>query len=56
MLAKPHDPAKPVDSEAELKQLLLAGLASGEPKPMTEADWKALRRRALANLEIRKSG
>ncbi|KIG12971.1 hypothetical protein DB30_00855 [Enhygromyxa salina] len=56
MATKPHDPAKPVASKEELKVLLLAGLDSGEPTPLTEQDWEALRRRALANTEIRKSG
>jgi hypothetical protein len=56
MTVKAHDPAKPVDSEAELTQLLRAGLYSGMPKPISEADWEALRRRALADIKIHKSG
>jgi hypothetical protein len=55
-MAKPHDPDKPVSSQEELEQLLLAGLDSGEPRPFTRDDWEALRRRALANTEVRKSG
>ena len=55
MAGKPHDPAKPVASKKELRGLLLAGLDSGEPTPVTEQDWEALRRRALADTEIRKS-
>jgi hypothetical protein len=56
MTPKPHDPATPVASKDELKALLLAGLDSGSPRPITEQDWEALRRRALVNTEIRKSG
>jgi hypothetical protein len=52
MAAKPHDPAKPVSSKEELQEFLLAGLESGEPKPVTEQDWEAWRRRALANTPL----
>jgi hypothetical protein len=55
MATKSHDPAKPVASKEELEELLLAGLESGEPRPVTEQDWEAWRRRALANTELRKS-
>jgi hypothetical protein len=51
-----HDPRKPVRSKEELERLLLQGLDSGEPLPITREDWDALRRRALANTEVRKSG
>ena len=56
MATKPHDPAKPVSSREQLEELLRDGLASGEPTPVTEQDWEALRRRALADIELRKSG
>lgn len=56
MATKPHEPAKPVASREQLQELLLAGLASGDPTPVTEQDWEALRQRALANIELRKSG
>jgi hypothetical protein len=55
-MAKPEHPSKPVRTKEELEQLLLAGLDSGEPRPFTREDWDALRRRALANTEVRKSG
>lgn len=55
MSALPHDPAKPVSTQ-ELEKLLLAGLESGLPQPMTESDWNALRDLALANTDLRKSG
>ena len=51
-----HDPARPVESIDELEALLLAGLESGEPQPMTDDDWDALRRRAMTGNELRKSG
>jgi hypothetical protein len=54
--SKKHDPAEPVVTQEELEELLLAGLESGEPRPVTEEDWERLRRRALADTEIRKSG
>ena len=54
--SKKHDPANPVATREELEELLLAGLASGEPRPVTEEDWEKLRRRALAGTEIRKTG
>lgn len=53
---EPHDPAKPVESVEELEDLLLAGLESGEPRPMNDDDWDALRRRAMIGNELRKSG
>lgn len=56
MATSAHDPAKSVRTREELEALLLAGLDSGEPKPVTEADWEALRRRALEGTELRKSG
>ena len=56
MSALPHDPAKPVSTQEELEKLLLAGLDSGPPQPMTESDWNALRELALANTDLRKSG
>ena len=56
MATKPHTPAKPVSSKEELEELLLAGLDSGDPTPFSEKDWEELRRRALANVELRKSG
>lgn len=52
----PHDPATPVASIEELDALLVAGLESGEPRPMTDDDWDALRRRAMIGTELRKSG
>jgi len=51
-----HDPSKPVATRDELEALLLAGLASGEPQPVTEDDWERLRQRALAGTELRDSG
>lgn len=54
--ATKHNPAKPVSSKEELEELLEAGLASGEPRAVTEADWEKLRRRALTGSETRKSG
>jgi hypothetical protein len=54
--SKKHDPAKPVSTREELEELLLAGLASGEPRPVTDEDWERLRQRALAGTELRKSG
>lgn len=54
--SKPHEPATPVASIEELEALLVAGLESGEPRPMTDADWDALRRRAMIDTELRKSG
>lgn len=53
---EPHDPAKPVASTEELEALLVAGLESGAPRPMTDDDWDALRRRAMMDTELRKSG
>lgn len=41
-----HDPAKPVATQEELEKLLLAGLESGEPHPVSEGDWERLRKRA----------
>lgn len=54
--SKKHDPANPVATQEELEELLLAGLASGERRLVTEEDWEKLRRRALAGTEIRKTG
>ena len=54
--SKTHDPAKPVATREELEELLLAGLASGEPRPVTDEDWERLRQRALAGTDLRKSG
>ena len=54
--SQPHDPAKPVESIEELEVLLVAGLESGDPRPMTDDDWDALRRRAMMGTELRKSG
>jgi hypothetical protein len=54
--SKKHDPAKPVATREELEELLLAGLASGEPRPVTDDDWERLRQRALAGTEVRRSG
>jgi hypothetical protein len=48
--------APPGVTQEELEALLLAGLASGEPRPMTEDDWERLRERALAGVVVRKSG
>lgn len=48
-----HDPATPVGSVERLEALLLAGLESGEPQPMADADWDALRRRAMSGNELR---
>ncbi len=56
MGSKPHIPARPVTTKAELEKLLLAGLDSGESRTMSDEDWEELRRRALAHTEIRKSG
>jgi hypothetical protein len=56
MATQPHEPSKPVASKEQLKELLLAGLASGEPTPVSRQDWEALRQRALANTDIRESG
>jgi hypothetical protein len=53
---EPHDPATPVSSIEELEGLLVAGLESGEPRAMTDDDWDALRRRAMTDTELRKSG
>lgn len=53
---EPHDPATPVASIEELESLLVAGLQSGEPRPMTDDDWDALRRRAMTGTELRKRG
>lgn len=53
---KKHDPAKPVATREELEELLLAGLASGEPRSVTDEDWERLYERALAGMELRKSG
>ena len=52
---KKHDPAAPVATREELEELLLAGLASGEPRPMTDENWEQLRKRALAGTDLRKS-
>lgn len=41
-----HDPAKPVATREELEGLLLAGLSSGETRPMKDDDWERLRRQA----------
>jgi hypothetical protein len=54
--AKKHDPAKPVATREELEDLLLAGLVSGEPRSVTDEDWEGLYQRALAGMELRKSG
>jgi hypothetical protein len=51
-----HDPSKPIESIEQLEALLVAGLESGEPKPMPDDDWDALRRRAMIGNELRKSG
>jgi hypothetical protein len=51
-----HDPAKPVATQEELEKLLLAGLESGEPHPVSEEDWERLRDRAAQGAEVRKSG
>ena len=53
---KKHDPAKPVATREELEELLLAGLTSGEPRSVTDEDWDRLYQRALAGIELRKSG
>jgi hypothetical protein len=52
--SKPHDPAKPIESIEQLEAFLVAGLESGEPRPMTDDDWDALRRRAMIGNELRK--
>lgn len=51
---KKHDPAKPVATREELDELLLAGLASGEPRSVTDEDGDRLYQRALAGKELRK--
>lgn len=53
---KKHDAADPVATREELEERLLAGLASGEPRPVTDEDWERLRQRALAGTDFRKSG
>ena len=47
---------KVVRTREELEALLVEGLESGEPRPLTEEDWESLRQRALAGSELRKSG
>ena len=51
-----RDSAQAVETREELEALLLEGLDSGEPRPVSEADWESLRKRALLGSEIRKSG
>ena len=51
-----HDPRRPVSTREELEHLLLAGLASGEPSPMTEEDWERLRQRALGTVDAQRLG
>lgn len=51
-----HDPAKPVATQEELEKLLLAGLQSGEPQPVSEEDWERLRNRAARGTDVRQSG
>lgn len=38
-------------AEARLEALLLEGLESGEPTPMTKKDWDAIKKRGLARLK-----
>ena len=40
-----------LDYDPELEQMLIEGLDSGEPKPMTKEDWDAIRKQALVRLE-----
>ncbi|MFV8753851.1 hypothetical protein ACNOYE_25175 [Nannocystaceae bacterium ST9] len=55
-MARPnYHPARPVGSREELDALLVEGLDSGESRPMTAADWEALRKRAMSGVELRKS-
>lgn len=56
MVAKPHPPVKPVETEEELQELLLAGLDSGSSRPMTERDWSELERRAGREAKRQASG
>lgn len=41
-------PAQGVGSLEELERMLEEGVRSGAPRPMTESDWEALRKLALA--------
>ena len=41
-------------AQERLEALLLEGLNSGEPREMTNQDWKEIRREALARLKSRK--
>jgi hypothetical protein len=50
-----HDRPTPVASIEGLEELLVVGLESGEPRPMTDDDWDALRRRAMLDTELRRS-
>jgi hypothetical protein len=47
--------ARPVGTREDLERLLIAGVESGEPREMSEADWEALRHRALAGNELHSS-
>ena len=51
-----HVPEKPVSSREELEDLLVAGLESGDARPLDESDWDRLRARALEGTEVRRSG
>jgi hypothetical protein len=44
---------RPVASIEELARLLVAGLESGEPRPMTDDDWAALRRYTTLDTKLR---
>lgn len=42
--------AKKRKEEERLEKLLLEGLESGQPSPMTKADWEAIKERGLARI------
>ncbi len=52
---EPDCPARSFKTKDELQSLLLEGLESGEPKPISDEQWQDLRKRALANTVL-KSG
>ena len=42
-------------AEERLEALLLEGLESGEPTPMTKKDWQAIKKRGLARIRKQKA-
>jgi antitoxin ParD1/3/4 len=45
--------AKKRKEEERLEKLLLEGLESGQPSPMTTKDWEAIKERGLARIQAK---